>query len=54
MGQTWDDGVPSVEACKELLRVCKPGSWLLAFGHPRTVHRLACNIEGSVGSSVTP
>lgn len=47
MGQTWDDGVPSVEACQELLRVCKPGSWLLAFGHPRTAHRLACNIESA-------
>ena len=45
MGQTWDGGVPSVEVCQELLRVCKPGSWMLAFGHPRTFHRLMCNIE---------
>ena len=45
MGQTWDGSVPSVEVYQELLRVCKPGSWMLAFGHPRTWHRLACNIE---------
>jgi len=45
MGQAWDGGVPSVEVCRELLRVCKPGSWMLAFGHPRTFHRLMRNIE---------
>lgn len=45
MGQTWDGGVPSTEACREFLQACKPGSWMLAFGHPRTWHRLACNIE---------
>ena len=28
-----------------LLRVVKPGAWLLAFGAPRTVHRLAAGIE---------
>ena len=28
-----------------LLRVVKPGAWLLAFGAPRTVHRLAGGIE---------
>jgi len=28
-----------------LLRVMKPGAWLLAFGAPRTVHRLASGIE---------
>lgn len=45
MNQTWDGDLPSVETYQELLRVCKPGSWMLAFGHPRTWHRLACNIE---------
>ena len=45
MGQTWDGDVPSTEACQEFLRVCKPGSWMVAFGHPRTFHRLACHIE---------
>ena len=29
----------------EALRVAKPGAYLLAFGSPRTFHRLACAIE---------
>lgn len=29
----------------ELLRIVKPGAWLLAFGAPRTVHCLAGGIE---------
>ena len=45
MDQAWDNGVASIEVCQELRRVCKPGSWLLSFGHPRTWHRLAVNIE---------
>jgi DNA modification methylase len=47
LGHTWDGGVASAEVCQELLRICKPGAWLLAFGHPRTWHRLATNIEDS-------
>ena len=27
------------------LRVLKPGAYLLAFGSPRTFHRLACGLE---------
>lgn len=45
MGHKWDAGVPSVEVWKEVLRVCKPGAFLLAFGGTRTSHRLTCNIE---------
>lgn len=45
MGKSWDKSVPSTEVWAELLRVCKPGASLLAFGGPRTIHRLACNIE---------
>lgn len=30
---------------KEILRVMKPGVHLLAFGLPRTYHRLVCAIE---------
>lgn len=30
---------------EEMLRVAKPGAYLLAFGSPRTFHRLACAIE---------
>ncbi|NQU26321.1 MAG: site-specific DNA-methyltransferase [Candidatus Nealsonbacteria bacterium] len=45
MGQTWDKELPPVEAWQELLRVCKPGAWLLSFGGTRTYHRLASRIE---------
>jgi site-specific DNA-methyltransferase (adenine-specific) len=45
MGKKWDNAIPPAEAWKELLRVCKPGATLLAFGHARTHHRLATNIE---------
>lgn len=45
MGKKWDYEIPSVEMWKEALRVLKPGGHLLAFGGPRTYHRLACNIE---------
>lgn len=45
MGKKWDYDVPSVEVWRECLRVLKPGGHLLAFGGPRTYHRLAVNIE---------
>ncbi len=45
MGAAWDKGVPGVETWAEVLRVLKPGSYLLAFSSPRTQHRLACAIE---------
>lgn len=45
MGENWDHGVPGRRFWREMLRVCKPGSFLLAFGGTRTFHRLACNIE---------
>ncbi len=45
MGNSWDKSVPSTDVWAELLRVCKPGASLLAFGAPRTIHRLVCNIE---------
>lgn len=45
MGNKWDVEIPSVETWVELLRVCKPGAYLLAFGGTRTHHRLMCNIE---------
>ena len=45
MGKEWDDTVPPIEVWQELLRVCKPGANLLAFGSPRTHHRLAVQIE---------
>lgn len=45
MGKGWDHGVPSVEFWERAFRVLKPGGHLLAFGGPRTYHRLACAIE---------
>lgn len=47
MGKEWDCGVPGVPFWNEALRVCKPGSWLAAFGGTRTHHRLMCAIEDS-------
>lgn len=45
MGKDWDHGVPSREVWAEVLRVLKPGTFLLAFGGTRTFHRLTCAIE---------
>lgn len=47
MGKAWDGGDiahdPATWAA--VLRLCKPGAHLLAFGGTRTYHRLACAIE---------
>jgi DNA modification methylase len=45
MGRTWDHGVPGKPYWSEVLRVLKPGGWLVAFGGTRTYHRLTCAIE---------
>lgn len=45
MGKKWDKGVPSVECCKEIFRVLKPGAFCMVFGGTRTWHRLACALE---------
>jgi site-specific DNA-methyltransferase (adenine-specific) len=45
MGKNWDYGVPGVAYWKEVLRVLKPGTPLLAFGGTRTHHRLMTAIE---------
>ena len=45
MGHGWDHGVPSAEVWREVLRVMRPGAYLLAFGGTRTFHRLTCAIE---------
>lgn len=45
MGKQWDHGIPGIDYWKECLRICKPGSFLLAFGGTRTYHRLTCAIE---------
>jgi len=40
----WDQ-LPTVQMWKEVMRVLKPGGHVLAFGSPRTYHRMACAIE---------
>jgi DNA modification methylase len=45
MGKNWDHGIPGKAYWREVYRVAKPGSHLLAFGGTRTFHRLACAIE---------
>lgn len=47
MGKSWDStGVAfQPETWAEVLRVCKPGAHLLAFGGSRTFHRLVCAVE---------
>jgi DNA modification methylase len=47
MDKSWDAELPSTDIFRQLLRVCKPGAFLLAFGGPRTFHRLTSNIEDS-------
>jgi len=45
MGKKWDYEIPKVELWEEVLRVLKPGGYLLSFAGTRTQHRMACNIE---------
>ena len=47
MNKKWDGGDVAFdpETWREVLRVLKPGAYLVAFGGSRTYHRLACAIE---------
>jgi len=45
MGKKWDYQIPSVEVWKEILRVLKPGGYILCACGTRTQHRMAVNIE---------
>jgi len=45
MNHKWDYDVPTVEFWKQVLRVLKPGGYLLSFAGARTYHRMAINIE---------
>lgn len=47
MGKEWDSSIPGVDIWKEVLRICKPGSMLAAFGAPRTHHHLMAALEES-------
>lgn len=45
MGKRWDYDVPNKHMWAEVLRVLKPGGYLLSFAGTRTQHRMAVNIE---------
>lgn len=45
MGKEWDGKIPGIEYWQEILRICKPGSMLAAFGGTRTHHHLMLTIE---------
>ena len=45
MASDWDGSVPAVELWKEILRVLKPGGYLLSFGGTRTYHRMVVAVE---------
>jgi DNA modification methylase len=49
MGYKWDGGNISFqkEIWQAVMRVIKPGSFMMAFGGTRTYHRLVCAIEDS-------
>lgn len=45
MGSAWDAGVPGITWAREVLRVHKPGAYIVAFSASRTIHRLTCSLE---------
>lgn len=47
MGKDWDGSKVAYDVAlwREVLRVLRPGGYLLAFGGTRTYHRMACAIE---------
>ncbi len=45
MGVDFDKAIPGINFWQAILRVLKPGAYLLAMGGSRTTHRLTCAIE---------
>lgn len=45
MGKAWDAAVPGPDVWAEVLRVLRPGGYMLTMGGTRTYHRLACAVE---------
>lgn len=45
MGKKWDYDVPTEDVWHEVLRVLKPGGFLLSFSGTRTYHRMTVRIE---------
>ena len=47
MSKKWDQQIPPPEYWKEMLRICKPGSYMACAGLPRMMHRLTSIVEDS-------
>lgn len=47
MSKHWDKEIPPHEYWKEMLRICKPGSYMACAGLPRMMHRLTSIVEDS-------
>lgn len=45
MGKKWDYDVPGEDVWREVLRILKPGGFLLSFSGTRTYHRMTVRIE---------
>lgn len=45
MGHSWDQKLPNIEIWQQVLRVLKPGGYLLSFGGIKTFCRLVCQLE---------
>jgi DNA modification methylase len=45
MGKAWDSAVPGPDVWAAVLRVLRPGGYMLVMGSPRTYHRLAVAAE---------
>lgn len=45
MASDWDGSVPAMEVWREVIRVLKPGGFLLSFGGTRTYHRMVVAVE---------
>jgi len=45
MGKKWDYDVPTEDVWREVLRILKPGGFLLSFSGTRTYHRMTVRIE---------
>lgn len=41
----WDNELPDISIWKECFRVLKPGGYMVAFGSPKTSHRLTVQLE---------
>lgn len=45
LGAPWDGPIPPPAFWRQVARVLAPGAWVLAFGSPRTHHRLMSHME---------